>query len=165
MTGYTRKDDGIIYHQHYGRLMEHKGYALRIYWSASMTDYLRRHFPTMLNEELAGCLGVSVRTVIRKARKMNLEKDPTWLLQVWNERRMMAHIINRRNVNAGNIRKGEHRNRDGEFKKGRKPSAEEIAKRRESMKRWYRLHHAEAVEKARKAWITRRINANDKDNR
>ena len=68
MATYQRKPDGARYHPAYDRIMEHQGYALRIYWSTSMLDYLRKHYPTTLNEELAGCLGVSQRTMIRKAR-------------------------------------------------------------------------------------------------
>jgi hypothetical protein len=53
---YTRKPQGVAYHPSRGRLMELKGYSLRIYWSPDMLDYLRRHYATTLNDELAGCL-------------------------------------------------------------------------------------------------------------
>lgn len=158
MAIYQRKPDGARYHPSYGRIMEHQGYALRIHWSTSMLDYLSRHYPTTLNEELADCLGVSVSTMIRKARQLGLEKDKQWLAEVWDERRRMAHAINKRKGYPGGFKKGERANPDGEFKKGRTPSAEETAKRKESMKQWYVNHRAKAREKALKAWETRRNN-------
>ena len=138
--------------------MERKGGAVRIHWSAQMLDYLRRHFATTMNDELAGCLGVSPRTMIRKARELGLEKDPAWLRDVWEERRRWAHIESRRKGYPGTFRKGEHSNPDGEFKPGRKPSAEETAKRIESMKRWYRRHPDKVKAKAVKGGETRRRN-------
>jgi hypothetical protein len=140
--------------------MEHQGYALRIHWSTSMTDYLRRHYPTSLNEELAGCLGVSMRTMIRKARELGLEKDPTWLREVWDERRKLAHIISKRKGYPGGFVKGQRANHDGEFKAGRIVSDEEKSKHSESMKRWYRMNPLKAKAKALKAWETRRNKSN-----
>ena len=121
-----------------------------------MLDYLRKHYPTTLNEELAGCLGVSQRTMIRKARELGLEKDPEWLAAVWDERRQLAHVISKRKGYPGGFKKGERANPAGEFKPGRKPSAEEIAKRAESMRQWYKRNRKAASDKALKAWQTRR---------
>ena len=45
-----------------GRLMEIDGRARRIYWSGDMLSLLRREFPTTINEELAGMLGISARS-------------------------------------------------------------------------------------------------------
>lgn len=156
MATYQRKPDGARYHPAYDRIMEHQGYALRIYWSTSMLDYLRKHYPTTLNEELAGCLGVSQRTMIRKARELGLEKDPEWLAAVWDERRQLAHVISKRKGYPGGFKKGERANPAGEFKPGRKPSAEETAKRTESMRQWYKRNRKAASDKALKAWETRR---------
>lgn len=111
---YTPKKDGLYHDPSTGRTMEHRHYATRIYWSTTMTDYLRRHFPTTLNDELAGCLGMSPRTMIRKARELGLQKDPAWLKAVWDERRRMAHAASRhQGGNSGQFRKGEHANPDG----------------------------------------------------
>lgn len=158
MAKYQRKPDGIHYHPAFGRIMEHKGNTLRIYWSTAMLDYLRRHYPTTLNEELAGCIGVSQRTMIRKARELGLKKDSQWLSHIWEERRRLANIISKSKGYPGRFKKGERANPDGEFKKGRKPSQEEITKRIEQMKKWYSRHPIEAKQKAYKAWQTRRAN-------
>lgn len=73
---YTRKPEGVFYNANKGRLMEHRGCATRIYWSGDMLSLIRREFPTTLNEELAGMLGVSPRTLARKAKELGLTKDP-----------------------------------------------------------------------------------------
>jgi len=121
-----------------------------------MLNYLRRHFATTLNDELAGCLGVSQRTMIRKARELGLEKDPQWLSEVWEERRHMAHSVAKKKGFPSRFKKGEHANPAGEYKPGRKPPAEETAKRAESMRQWYKRNRKAASDKARKAWETRR---------
>jgi len=153
---YQPARQGVYYNPKVGRIVEHHHYATRIFWNTEMLDYLRRHFPTTLNDELAGCLGVSPRTMIRKARELGLEKDPKWLAEVWEERRKMAHVIAKKKGYPGGFKKGERANPAGEFKPGRKPSAEETAKHAENMRRWYRRNPDKAREKALKAWETRR---------
>jgi hypothetical protein len=155
---YQQKPEGL-YLNKYGRVMEHECYATRIYWNGDMLSFLRRHFSTMLNEEIAGCLGVSPRTMIRKARELGLEKDPEWLRKIWEERRMMAHVISKKKGYPGGFEKGKRSSIETEFKKGHKLTAEQEKKRSESMKRWYLLHPLEAKVKARKAWETRSGNA------
>lgn len=155
---YTPKKDGLYYDQRAGRTMQHEHYATRIYWSTAMLDYLRRHFPTTLNEELAGCLGVSQRTMIRKARELGLKKDEAWLAAVWDERRLMAQCVTKRKGNSGQFKKGRRYNPDGEFKPGHKESDETKVKRIESVKKWCRRHPKELKERAAKTWATRRRN-------
>ena len=156
MPKYQKKPDGTRYHPAYGRIMTHEGYATRIFWSRAMLDYLCRHYPNTINDELAGCLGVSKTTLSRKARELGLEKDPAWLAAVYDERRRIGQAVSRRNGNSGQFRKGGHANRGGEF--GHRPplTDEQVRKRSESMRRWYRLHPDAARDKARKAAETRR---------
>lgn len=103
-----KKPDGIFMHQSYGRLMEHRGLSLRIHWSGNMLSILRREFPRTKNEELAEMLGVSSRTVIRKARELGIEKDVDFVRSVWNENRLMAQVASRKSEKSG-------------FKKGHTP--------------------------------------------
>lgn len=153
---YQPARQGVYYNPKVGRIVHHEHYATRIFWNTQMLDYLRRHFPTTLNEELAGCLGVSPRTMIRKARELGLEKDPEWLAEVWEERRKMAHIIARKKGYPGGFKKGERANPAGEFKAGEPRSEEMKRKQGDGMKRWYKRHPREASAKALKAWETRR---------
>ncbi len=151
------KPDGVFYDPAEGRLMEHHGYSKRIYWTKDMVDYLRRHYATTLNEELAGCIGVCQSTMRRKARELGLEKDAEWLKGVWNERRKVAQVMHKRLGHPGSFKKGQHTNPTGEFKPGHRFTPEQAERRRESMRRWYRLHPDEAKAKAAKAWETRRL--------
>ena len=47
-----------------------------IYWSEEKLDRLYKEFPLRFNKELARDLGVSWRTLVRKARSLGIEKDP-----------------------------------------------------------------------------------------
>lgn len=153
---YKKVKDGVFFHLSFGRLMKHQGYSTSIHWSQDMIDYLRQHFATMLNEELAGCIGVSKRTMIRKARELGLSKNKEWLDGIWKERRQLAQAISKKKGNPGGFKKGERRSPATEFKKGVKQPLEIRQKACESMKEWYRWHPKEASAKALKAWETRR---------
>ena len=129
-----------------------------------MLDYLRQHYPTTLNEELAGCLGVSPRTMIRKARELGLEKDKAWLASVWEERRKMATVESKMKGFPSGFKKGVHSNPDGEFKKGHVESDETKAKRIASVKRWCRMNPEKVMKRALKTAETRRKNKNKTNN-
>ena len=146
----------VYYHPRKKRIVEHDGKAMKIFWSKQMLDDLRRMFPTSKNQEVAEYLGVSLRTVVRKARELGLEKDQNWLSDVWDSHRRMAHMVSRSLGYPGGFQKGQHASPETEFKKGHKPTVEHSAKKAESMKTWYRLHPTESMAKARKAWETRR---------
>lgn len=151
------------YHPSYGRMMTKQGHALSIYWSTDKIDYLRRHYPTTVNDELAGCLGVSKRTMIRMARKLGLAKDGSWLKEVRSQNLFVAGVVNRAAGYPGAFKKGHRANPAGEFKKGRKVSAEARARISKQIKEWYRTHPNEAKDKARRACETR-SRKNDNEN-
>lgn len=155
---YIPARQGIYYSEKHRRIVEHRGYATRIFWSTSMTDYLRRHFATTTNEDLAGCLGVSQRTVVRKARELGLEKDAEWLRAVYDERRRMALSASRRKGHPGSFKKGVHNNPAGEFKPGHGESPETRAKRIEALRRWARRNRDKVMARGAKAAQTRREN-------
>ena len=147
-----------IYSDKNGRIVEHEGYAVSIHWSASMLDYLRRHFPTTLNDELAGCLCVSKRTLIRKARELGLAKDEAWLHGIWEERRQLARAVSKQKGFPGGFKKGVRSNPSGEFKKGHGESEEVKAKRIASVKRWCRLNPEKVMARALKVAKKRKEN-------
>lgn len=107
-------------HQRYdftrGLCYETNGYSTRIVWTPLMIDMLRRDFPTSLNEELSGAIGVSVRTMTRKARELGIYKDPSWLHEKWKENAFIAGIILRSKGYPGTIKKGQHLSPETEFK-------------------------------------------------
>lgn len=84
-----------------GRTVIQEGHSIRIYWNPSMVSYMKENFATTKNEDLAISLGVSPRTVTRKAREMGLQKDPDWVHQLWVENTKIAHAVNRIHPNAG----------------------------------------------------------------
>ncbi len=98
--------DGVRYDNKKGRLIEHNGRSHRIYWTKQMLSDIKRMYPTTLNEELAGILGVSQRTLIRKARELGLEKNSQWLLQVWEQHRRMANLASMVKGYPGTFKKG-----------------------------------------------------------
>lgn len=159
MGKYVCKPDGLYRDQDSGRVWEHKGYSKRIYWTGQMLSDLRAFFATTKNEELAGMLGVSPRTVVRKARELGLEKDADWLHGVWDEHRVMAHAESRSKGYPGTFRKGVRSNPDGEFKAGREVSEEQRRRISEWMRRYHRYNPRRSRESALKAWETRRRNA------
>lgn len=105
-----------FYSEKHRRIVTRYRMATTIFWSADMLDYLRAHFATTRNEELAGCLGVSQRTMIRKARELGLQKDDHWLSGIWDEHRLMARISARKKGYPGAFKKGQHASPATEFK-------------------------------------------------
>lgn len=148
-----KKPDGVFLDRITGRLLEHNGFSKRIYWSRQMLDDLRSMYATTLNAELAHILGVSTRTVIRKARELGLEKDMEWLRGVYRENVRVAHCLNKVRGNSGMFKKGVRSSPDTEFKPGNyKPlTYEQEAKRRESLKRAWCLRRAKERRKKNEA--------------
>lgn len=145
----------IFYNEKMGRIVVREGYATSIHWNTVMLDYLRTNYATMLNEELSDWLGVSPRTMIRKARQLGLSKDADWLRSVWEERRRMAQAEQKRIGYSGGFKKGERANPEGEFKKGHTLTDEQKERQRAGMREWYRTRPREARAKHEKAVRTR----------
>ena len=107
-----------------------------IVWTPKMLKILVDFFPIMFDKALAKWIGVSPRTLIRKARELGLEKEPGFLERIRDDIKEMARQGLKRNVNVSSrIRKGQHFNPAGEFKKGHVESPETKARRSESLKR------------------------------
>lgn len=50
-----------------------------IEWTSEMLEAVKNKFPVTFNKELAAELGVSWRTLVRKARELGIEKEPNFL--------------------------------------------------------------------------------------
>ena len=83
-----------------------EGRGRKIYWNSTMLHDLKAYFSDTPNDELAGILGVSKRTMIRKARELGLEKSKEFMAKYSREGQLMARIANKRNGNSGMYRKG-----------------------------------------------------------
>ena len=89
-----------------GRLVEHKGYSTRIFWNGNMLSIMRRHYHNTLNRELAEMLGVSERSVTRKAREMGLEKDKGFVASLSREHLLLANARSKELGYPGGFTKG-----------------------------------------------------------
>ena len=107
-----------------------------IEWTPQMMKTLTDFFPSMFNKPLAKWLGVSQRTMLRKARELGLEKREGFLEDQRKEiQRMAGDALRARGDREGTwFKKGTHNNPDGEFKPGHKESAETKAKRAAAIK-------------------------------
>ncbi len=59
--------------------------GLKTNWSDEMIDKLKTEFPNRFSRDIGKDMGISIRTVIRKARELNLEKIDNFLDQNRNE--------------------------------------------------------------------------------
>lgn len=109
--------DGCFFHPTKQRLVVHNGCSTRILWSANMISMLKRYFPITRNEEVAELIGVSPRTIVRKARELGLEKDSNWLKDVWNYNRMDAQAASKRKGYPGAFKPGNRVGEKRQFKK------------------------------------------------
>lgn len=141
---------GLTYDRDTGKLWLRKGRGRSLVWTAQMLSDLRRLFARTKNDELAGILGVGVRTMVRKARELGLEKDKEWLRTIWKENVRMGHMMSRAKGYPGRIMPGEHRNPEGEYKAGRVHSQEEWRKISEGNRRNWMLHRRERRAKIRR---------------
>ena len=144
------KPGGLTYDKDTGKLWLRNGRGRSLVWTSQMLSDMRRLFPTTKNDELAGIMGVGVRTMVRKARELGLEKDGEWLSGMWRDHVRMAHMMSRALGYPGRIMPGEHRNPDGEFKAGSVHSQEERRKISEGNRRNWMLHKRERRAKIRR---------------
>jgi len=126
------------------------GLKKRIYgiaWTPQMLKLLCDYFPTMFNRPLAKWIGVSRRTLIRKARELGLEKKPGFLEERRADINELASAgLKRTHKSGGRFKKGERNNPEGEFKKGHTESPETKAKRSASLKAaWVRRKRREML--------------------
>ena len=84
--------DGTFMHRKLHRIVEHKGYSTRIFWNGNMLSIMQRHYHNTINRELAEMLGVSERSVTRKARELGLEKDKEFISSTSKKNLLLAHI-------------------------------------------------------------------------
>ena len=103
-----KRGEGVMYVN--GRLSVCKEHSTSIYWSGNMISTLKRHFPTTKNAELADLLGVSPRTISRKAKELGLVKDEAWMVEVATENGIYGKVTKARKLKEIENRKnnGKH---------------------------------------------------------
>lgn len=75
-----KREDGVILKD--GRYVVCNKQSTSILWTGNMISDLKRYYATTKNKDLADLLGVSMRTINRKAKELGLEKDRAWLIEV-----------------------------------------------------------------------------------
>ena len=145
----TRKVPDGIRQNSSGRLIEHRGYSSRIYWNKRMLDDLKRLYAVTKNEDLVDILGVSLRTLIRKARELGLQKDPEWQHGNTMLHLKMMQLENMVHGIKSPFKKGVHYCPEKEFKPGHQESPEVKVKRIASLKEYYKRHPFAAKERGR----------------
>lgn len=94
--------------------------GIKIHWNNDMLYMLRKYYPITDSNEVADMCGVSLRTVIRKAKELSIKKNPRWIIEKNRRGLFFAKIANKKG-NTGQFKKGVHSFPDGEFKKGNLP--------------------------------------------
>ena len=110
-----------------------------IVWTDGMIELLKTYFPTMTNLSLSRLIGVSVRTLNRKAAELGLQKAPDFLeinARTISER--ISSALKRKGNFGTQFVKGVRSNPEGEFKPGHKESPETKEKRRASLRETWR---------------------------
>lgn len=68
-----------------------------IFWTPNMISILKRHYPNSPNSEVCEMLGVSERTLVRKARELGLEKSEEYISNNAKVKSLMGIITQRKN--------------------------------------------------------------------
>ena len=115
-------------------------------WPDEKIKLLTMYFPTMFNRPLASWLGVSLRTMLRKARELGLEKQEGFLEKRRKDISLLAAEALRRKENVSSrFKKGVRFNPAGEFKKGHVESPETKAKRSAALKESWKRRKQQSV--------------------
>lgn len=107
----------------------------QIEWTPQKLKLLTDFYPIMFNEALAKWLGISIRTLSRKAKELGLKKRDDFRelkKEAWRQRQSEAL---KKVECATRFKKGQHPSPATEFKKGQKQSPAILAKRAETRKR------------------------------
>lgn len=77
--------------------MKRQGKRAVIYWTGNMLSLLKRHFPNTRNAELVELIGVSERSIARKAKQLGLEKSKSFISRVATENSILSLTSKQRN--------------------------------------------------------------------
>lgn len=115
-----------------------------IVWTPNKLKILTDFFPIMFNKPLAKWLGVSQRTLNRKAKELGLEKQEGFLEKRKKDIQQLASEALKKVECKTRFKKGERFYPEGEFKKGHQESPETKEKRIASLKEsWRRRKEAQ----------------------
>ena len=113
----ARHVNGEVFRRADGKLWEYTGAHWRRYWSPQMVSDLRRYYGEMTNEELAAMLDIPLGSLNRKARELGLHKPKMYRAEIARRHLVLARAESAVHGNSGQIKPGEHRGRETEFRK------------------------------------------------
>ena len=87
-----------VYRGDDGRLLKRSKGHPYIFWNGNMLSDLKRYYPNTKNQELVEILGVSERTLVRKARELGLHKTREYTSRVAKENSILAHYNKYKNT-------------------------------------------------------------------
>lgn len=103
-------------------------------WTPQMLTKIKAMFAITFDDSLARCLGVSKRSLIRKARELGLEKEPDFIAKRQAEiNHRISESAKRSTKTASRFKKG-HQSPETQFKPGHVQTPEVKAKRIASYK-------------------------------
>ena len=112
-------------------------------WTPEQLKILKEHYATMFNKPLAKWIGISMRTMQRKARELGLQKKPDFLIERKKDIvQLLSEAQKRSTKTSTRFKKGQRNNPSGEFKPGHKESAETRSKRIEALKHSWKIRKA-----------------------
>lgn len=104
--------------------------GIKIEWTPEMDEKLRREFPHRITIDICKELGISLRSAIRRARVLGIEKEDGFLDSHRQEiQKRATKGLKITTKHGGRFAKGQHAYPEGEFKKGHTES-EEVKKKR-----------------------------------
>lgn len=104
--------------------------GVKIVWTEEMIQKLRDEFPVRITIDICKEIGVSLRSAIRKARELGLDKAPGFLEERRQEiQRRARNGLKKTSKTGGRFKKGQHACPEHEFKPGHKESEESKRKR------------------------------------
>jgi hypothetical protein len=115
-----------------------------IVWTPQQIQLLRTYFPVMFNKPLALWIGVSQRTMLRKARELGLEKEPGFIAKRQRDISSLASAALREceSIKRTQFKKGVHNSPATEFKPGHKLSPEAEANLKAAMRHSWKMRKA-----------------------
>lgn len=135
LAGKLGRTYGAVITRAYKMGLKKKNGNKLIEWTPQKLKLLTDFFPIMFNDALAKWLGVSIRTVTRKARELGLKKKDNFHELKKDKIRERQREALKKVECATRFKKGHHASPATEFKKGQKLSPEMIAKRSEGLKK------------------------------
>lgn len=93
--------NGYVLYDPEAPVVRPKRRTTRILFTPEQEQWMRDHFHDTLNQQCADHLGVSMRTMIRLARRLGLTKDPAFCHEQTMQHCTMMHRLNKGEGNSG----------------------------------------------------------------